>query len=190
MPRLAVLKTYKLFIGGKFPRTESGRTMIAMHPETGETVANVCQASRKDLRDAVRAARAAQPGWAKATAYLRGQILHRAAEMLESRREAFVSELQRGAGLSAAAAGEEIDAAIDRLVWFAGWTDKLSSVFGAVNPVASPHFNFTVPEPTGVVGIVCPDSPSLLAPVSLLASTVLSGNACVLLASESFPSPP
>ncbi len=187
--RLPVLKTYKLFIGGKFPRTESGRTMIATDAKTGEHLAHYCHASRKDLRDAVRAARSAQAGWAGTTAYLRGQILYRMAEMVESRRDTFITDLRRGAGLSEARAVEEVDASVDRLVWFAGWTDKLSQVYGTVNPVAGPYFNFTTPEPTGVVGIFAPDTPALLGLVSTLASTILTGNTCVTLASETCPLP-
>ena len=187
--RLAVLKTYKLYIGGKFPRTESGRTMTATDAKTGEHLAHYCHASRKDLRDAVRAARSAQAGWANATAYLRGQILYRMAEMLESRRETFVAALTRGGGLTPEKANEEVEASIDRLVWFAGWTDKLSQVYGNVNPVAGSYFNFTTPEPTGVVGIFSPDSPALLGLVSTLASTILTGNSCVILASETCPLP-
>ncbi|MCB1066218.1 MAG: aldehyde dehydrogenase family protein [Verrucomicrobiae bacterium] len=187
--RLAVLKTYKLYIGGKFPRTESGRTMIATDAKTGEHLAHYCYASRKDLRDAVRAARSAQSGWAGTTAYLRGQILYRMAEMLESRRACFITELRQGSGISEAKATEEVDASIDRLVWFAGWTDKLSQIYGSVNPVAGSYFNFTTPEPTGVVGIFAPDSPALLGLVSTMASTILTGNTCVILASETSPLP-
>jgi len=187
--RLAVLKTYKLYIGGKFPRTESGRTMIATDAQTGEHLANYCHASRKDLRDAVVAARAAFTGWSGTSAYLRGQILYRAAEMLESRREAFAAEIQTLTGASAEKTAAEVDASVDRLVYFAGWTDKYPQVFGAVNPVASSHFNFTTPEPTGVVGIFCPNSPSLLGLVTEVATTILSGNTCVAIASEKFPLP-
>ena len=187
--RLAVLKTYKLYIGGKFPRTESGRTMIATDAKTGEHLAHYCHASRKDLRDAVRAARSAQSGWAGTTAYLRGQILYRMAEMLESRRACFITELRQGSGISEAKATEEVDASIDRLVWFAGWTDKLSQIYGSVNPVAGSYFNFTTPEPTGVVGIFAPDSPALLGLVSTMASTILTGNTGVILASETSPLP-
>lgn len=187
--RLSVLKTYKLYIGGKFPRTESGRYEIATHPETGKQLANYCRASRKDLRDAVVAARKAQPGWAKASAYLRGQILYRAAEMLEGRADQLASELSQSAGITGAAAQKEVAESVDRLVHYAGWTDKFAQVFGAVNPVASPHFNFTTPEPTGVVGIICPNQPSLLALVSLIAPVVLSGNSVVVLASEAAPLP-
>jgi acyl-CoA reductase-like NAD-dependent aldehyde dehydrogenase len=181
--RLPVLKTYKLAIGGKFPRGESGRVAAAPGPK-GTSLGNYCVASRKDFREAVAAARKAQPGWAKATAYLRGQILYRAAEMLTTRHTELTGELAR-AGIARAAA--EVDACIDRLVHHAGWTDKYPQVFGSVNPVATPHFNFTFPEPTGVVGIVCPDSPALLGLVSLLAPAVLSGNSCVILAGSRAP---
>lgn len=187
--RLSVLKTYKLYIGGKFPRTESGRTMTATDAKTGEHLAHYCHASRKDLRDAVRAARVPQSEWAGSSAYLRGQILYRMAEMLESRRETFVSGLARGSGLTPTKANEEVDASIDRLVWFAGWTDKLSQVYGNINPVSGSYFNFTTPEPTGVVGIFSPDSPALLGVVSTVASTILTGNTCVVLASETCPLP-
>ncbi len=187
--RLAVLKTYKLFIGGKFPRTESGRYLVAKHPRTGEHLANYARASRKDLRDAVVAARRAQPGWAGASAYLRGQILYRAAEMLEGRAGSLADEVARSTGAAPKAAAAEVAAAVDRLVYYAGWADKFGQVFGSVNPVASPHFNFSTAEPCGVVGIVCPDRPSLLALVSLLAPAVLSGNSAVVVASEKFPLP-
>ncbi len=187
--RLKVLKTYKLYIGGKFPRTESGRTMTARHATTGGHLAHYCHASRKDLRDAIVAARAALPGWSATTAYLRGQILYRAAEMIEGRAASFAAEISDVTGASAAAARREVEASVDRLVHHAGWTDKLGSVFGSVNPVASPHFNFTAPEPTGVVGIFAPDEPSLLGLVTLLSRVVLSGNTCVALASETAPLP-
>ena len=187
--RLKVLKTYKLYIGGKFPRTESGRTMTARHASTGEHLAHYCHASRKDLRDAIVAARAALPGWSATTAYLRGQILYRAAEMIEGRAASFATEICEVTGASAAAARREVEASVDVLVHFAGWTDKLGSVFGSVNPVASPHFNSTFPEPSGVVGIFAPDQPSLLGLTSLLGRVVLSGNTCVALASETAPLP-
>jgi acyl-CoA reductase-like NAD-dependent aldehyde dehydrogenase len=180
--RLSVAKTYKLFIGGAFPRSESGRYLIARTPN-GDHVANYCNASRKDLRDAVRSARAAQPGWQNASAFLRGQILYRAAEMLESRRASFVPELAV-MGLDAKSAARQIDLAIDRLVYYAGWTDKLSAVFGSVNPVSSPHWNVTSPEPCGVVAVVCPDSPSLLGLVTMLAAPLVTGNAVVAIASD------
>lgn len=187
--RLAVLKTYKLFIGGQFPRTESGRYRIARSPNTGEHLANYCHASRKDFRDAVVAARKSQPGWAAASAYLRGQILYRAAEMLESRADSLSSEIAASTGVDQRSARAEVEASVDRLIYFAGWSDKFQQVFGSVNPVASPHFNFSTPEPTGVVGIFCPDSPSLLGLVSLLAPAIVCGNTCVALASEQFPLP-
>lgn len=183
--RLPVLKTYKLFINGKFPRGESGRVHAATSPR-GESLGNYCVASRKDFRDAVVAARKAQPGWAKTTAYLRGQILYRMAELLELRRQELESELSR-AGVRSP--GDEVSQTIDRLIHYAGWTDKYSALASSVNPVASPYFNFSFPEPTGVVAIVCPDSPALLALVSLFAPAILSGNTVVLLASENIPLP-
>lgn len=182
--RLPVLKTYKLYIGGKFPRGESGRVSHARSLDGRTHLANLCVASRKDFRDAVVAARKAQPGWAKATAYNRGQILYRAAEIAELRRAELEAELHR-AGVRDAA--REVDAAIDRLVHHAGWTDKFPQLFSTVNPVATPHFNFTFPEPTGVVVAVCPDAPSLLGLISLIAPAILSGNACIVLASETVP---
>ncbi len=189
--RLKVLKTYKLFIGGKFPRTESGRYLVATK-QNGKSppkhVANYCQASRKDLRDAVRAARNAQTGWAGATAYLKGQILYRMAEMLESRTETFREEL-RDLGQTREKAAREVTASIDRLVYYAGWSDKLTSVFGSVNPVASPHWNVTSIEPTGVVGLICPDEPALLGLVTGVAASIVSGNSVVAIASEKMPLP-
>ena len=185
MARLNVLKTYKLSIGGKFPRGESGRVAAALSPDC-KSLGNYCVASRKDFRDAVVAARKAQPGWEKATAYLRGQILYRAAEMLQTRHAELEDELTRAGAKSAAA---EVAACIDRLVHYAGWTDKFPQVFGAVNPVSTPHFNFTFPEPTGVVVAVCPDQPALLGLVSLVAPAILSGNACIVLASGTAPLP-
>jgi len=186
--RLHVKKTYKLFIGGKFPRSESGRYLPAKSP-AGEHLDNVAHASRKDFRDAIVAARAAVAGWSKATAYNRGQILYRAAEMLQNRAAELVTEVARSTGCTAAKARREVSSAIDRLVHFAGWTDKYSQVFGSVNPVATSHFNFTTPEPTGVVVVLAPDEPSLLAFVSLAASAILSGNTVVIVASEKFPLP-
>ena len=171
MSRLPVKKTYKLYVGGEFPRSESGRTYEAQG-------ANVARGSRKDLRDAVRAARLAFPGWAAMTAYNRGQVLYRIAEMMEARRAEF-AELSSGA--------KEVEGAIDRIVWYAGWADKLAQVLGSSNPVAGPYFNFTVPEPTGVVGIVAPDEPPLAGLVSRLAPAIVGGNAAVVLASESSP---
>jgi len=189
-PRLGVLKTYKLFIGGKFPRGESGRTLPA-HSADAKKLAfgNYCHASRKDFRDAVTAARKAFPGWAKASAYLRGQILYRAAEMLENRAPELIEEVRRSSGRKASDAANEVAAAIDRLVHYAGWTDKYGQLFSSVNPVASSHFNFTSPEPTGVVVAVCPDEPALLPLVSLTAAAILSGNSVVVLASELMPLP-
>lgn len=185
MPRLAVLKTYKLAIGGKFPRSESGR-VLAAKSAGGTHLANYCQASRKDFRDAVVAARKAQPGWAKASAYLRGQILYRAAEIAEQRRDELIAELDRA---SVRRAAQEVTLTIDRLVHFAGWTDKFVQLFSTVNPVATPHYNFTAPEPTGVVVVLCPDMPPLLALVSLLVPAILSGNTVIVLASETVPLP-
>jgi acyl-CoA reductase-like NAD-dependent aldehyde dehydrogenase len=171
MSRLPVKKTYKLYIGGAFPRSESGRTYLAQEQ-------NVARASRKDLRDAVRAARAAQPKWAAQTAYNRGQVLYRLAEMLETRR----------ADLASVCSGlDEVDRSIDRVVWYAGWSDKLAQVLGSANPVAGPYFNFTVPEPTGVVGILAPEEPALAGLVSRVAPAIVGGNATVVLASESRP---
>lgn len=186
--RLDVKKTYKLYIGGKFPRSESDRYLPA-RDTNGEHLDNYSWASRKDFRDAVVAARAAFDGWSKATAYNRGQILYRAAEMLQNRAVELVTEISRSTGASAAKARREVTLAIDRLVHFAGWTDKYSQVFGSVNPVATPHFNFTTPEPTGVVVVLAPDEPSLLALVSLTAPVSLSGNAAIVIASDKFPLP-
>jgi len=186
--RLDVKKTYKLFIGGKFPRSESGRYLPAKSPAGGQ-LDNFAHASRKDFRDAVVAARAAVDGWSKATAYNRGQILYRAAEMLQNRATELVNEIARSTGVSAAKAKREVTLAIDRLVHFAGWTDKYSQIFSSVNPVATSHFNFTTPEPTGVVVVLAPDEPSLLALVSLTAPVILSGNAAIVISSEKFPLP-
>jgi acyl-CoA reductase-like NAD-dependent aldehyde dehydrogenase len=169
--RLPVKKTYKLFVGGKFPRSESGRTYEAQ----GQ---NVALASRKDVRDAVKAARGAAAGWAGTTAYNRGQVLYRVAEMMEAR-AADLAELCSGR--------KEVEAAIDRVVWYAGWSDKLAQVLGTSNPVAGPYFNFTVPEPTGVVGVLAPEEPTLLGLVTRLAPVVVGGNAAVVVASESQP---
>ena len=186
--RLEVRKTYKLFINGKFPRTESGRSYVVLAAD-GSTLANACRGTRKDIRDAVRAARAAQPGWAGRTAFNRAQVLYRIAEVLEGRREQFVAEVMVAEGLKRRRAERTVDAAIDRLVWYAGWADKFVQVLGNVNPVAGPYFNFSIPEPTGVVGIVSPEASSLLGLVSRLAPVVVSGNAAVVLASESRPLP-
>jgi acyl-CoA reductase-like NAD-dependent aldehyde dehydrogenase len=185
MARIPVAKTYKIYIDGKFPRTESGR-YFALEDARGNIIANVCRGSRKDFRNSVVAARKAQPGWARASAYLRGQILYRVAEMLEGRREQFIAELMLQ-GTSKRAAEREVDLSIDRLIYFAGWADKYQQVFSAVNPVSSSHFNFSVLEPTGVVSILAPDNPSLLGLVSNIAPTIAGGNTCVVLASESSP---
>lgn len=187
--RLGILKTYKLFIGGKFPRTESGRTLAASAPKTGAHLAHYCRASKKDARDAVTAARAAQGGWASATPYLRGQILYRAAEMIESRAASLAECLAASTGASAAAAAREVEEAADCLAHYAGWTDKFAAVFGSVNPVASPHFNFTTPEPMGVVAVIAPDAPSFAGLVGAIAPVLAGGNAVVALASEKYPLP-
>ena len=186
--RLDIKKTYKLYIGGKFPRSESGRYLPAKSAK-GEHLDNFAHASRKDFRDAVGAARSAADGWSKATAYNRGQILYRTAEMLQNRAGELVAEIARSTGLSAAKAKREVTVSIDRLVHYAGWTDKYQQVFGSVNPVASSHFNFTTPEPTGVVVVLAPNEPSLLALVSLVAPVILSGNTAVVIPSEKFPLP-
>ena len=176
--RLPVAKTYKLFIDGAFPRSESGRT-FPVHGPDGTLLANAAQASRKDLRDAVRNARAAQEGWAARTAYNRGQVLYRVAEMLEGRRTELATLLSY-TGLGTEAAEEEVEATIDRWVWYAGWSDKVHHVLGTVNPVAGPYFNFTVPEPTGVVGLVAPARPALLGLVSRLVPAIVGGNTVVV----------
>jgi acyl-CoA reductase-like NAD-dependent aldehyde dehydrogenase len=186
--RLDVKKTYKLYIGGKFPRSESGRYLPAKSA-TGGHLDNFAHASRKDFRDAVVAARTAVGSWSKATAYNRGQILYRAAEMLQNRAGELVNEIARSTGAGAARAKREVTLAIDRLVYFAGWTDKYQQIFGSVNPVATSHFDFTTPEPTGVVVVLAPDEPSLLALVSLVAPVILSGNAAIVVSSEKFPLP-
>jgi acyl-CoA reductase-like NAD-dependent aldehyde dehydrogenase len=182
--RLAVQKTYKLFIGGAFPRSESGRVRPALAADGKTVLGNYAHASRKDFRDAVVKARGAQAKWASSSAYLRGQILYRAAEVLECRRAELESELQRATGRPG-----EVTQAIDLLVHYAGWTDKYGQLFSTVNPVASPHFNFSFPEPTGVVCVVCPDTPPLLALVGLVAPAILSGNSVIVLASERHPLP-
>ncbi|TDC90774.1 aldehyde dehydrogenase family protein [Actinomadura sp. 7K507] len=184
--RLAVRKTYKLFIGGAFPRSESGRSYVVTDAKE-RFVANASRASRKDARDAVVAARKAFPGWSGRTAYNRGQILYRVAEMLEGRRDQFADELRR-TGLTKPQAAAEVDAAVDRWVWYAGWADKLTAVAGSANPVSGPFFNFSTPEPTGVVAVVAPDSP-LLGLVSAVAPAIVSGNTAVVVASEPAPLP-
>jgi acyl-CoA reductase-like NAD-dependent aldehyde dehydrogenase len=182
--RLTVRKTYKLFIGGAFPRSESGRS-YPVHSASGEFLANAALASRKDVRDAVRAARSAVPKWSAATPYNRGQILYRIAEMLEGRRAQFVDEVS----LSEGGAGSTVDTAIDRWVWYAGWADKIAQVYGGANPVAGPYFNVSTPEPCGVVGIVSPQASSLLGLVSVIAPAIVTGNTVVVLASEDRPLP-
>jgi acyl-CoA reductase-like NAD-dependent aldehyde dehydrogenase len=186
--RLAVRKTYKLYIGGAFPRSESGRSYVVVDAK-GAFLANAAQGSRKDVRDAVVAARKAQPRWAGATAYNRGQILYRVAEMLDGRRAQFTDEVVSSEGVGPDEAVARVDAAVDRWVWFAGWADKVAQVVGSSNPVAGPFFNFSVPEPTGVVGIVAPQASSLLGLVSVLAPVLVTGNTVVLLASETRPLP-
>ena len=183
--RVPVAKTYKLYIDGKFPRSESGR-YYPLHDEGKRLLANVCLGSRKDFRDAVVAARGALGGWAGSSAYLRGQILYRAAEMLEGRRAQFVEELELQ-GSSRAAAEKEVALSIDRLVYYAGWADKYQQVFSSVNPVATSHFNFSVLEPTGVVAILSPPAPALLGLISNVAPAIAGGNTCVVLASETHP---
>jgi acyl-CoA reductase-like NAD-dependent aldehyde dehydrogenase len=186
--RLPVRKTYKLYLGGQFPRSESGRSYVVRAPD-GRVLANAVRASRKDLRDAVRIARKAFADWDGRTAMNRGQILYRAAELMEGRRAQFVAEVADAEGLASDAAGTAVDRAIDRWVWYAGWADKISQLFGTVNPVAAPYFNFTIPEATGVVGVVAPEGSSLLGLVSRVAPVIVSGNVAVVLASESRPLP-
>jgi acyl-CoA reductase-like NAD-dependent aldehyde dehydrogenase len=188
MSRVDVRKTYKLAIGGAFPRSESGRS-YEVHSDKGEFLANASRASRKDARDAVVAARKAFLGWSAATAFNRGQVLYRVAEMLEGRRDQFVAEVGAMEGLSTRKATAEVDAAIDRWVWYAGWSDKFAQVDGAANPVAGPYFNFSVPEPTGVVAILAPQESSLLGLVSTVAPVIVSGNTCVVVTSERRPLP-
>jgi acyl-CoA reductase-like NAD-dependent aldehyde dehydrogenase len=186
--RIEVRKTYKLYIGGAFPRTESGRAYEVVGAK-GELLANASRGTRKDIRDAVRAARRAQPEWGAKTAYNRSQILYRIAELMEGRRDQFVAEVMASEGASRARATRAVDAAIDRWVWYAGWADKYAQVVGTVNPVAGPYFNFSIPEPTGVVGIIAPEDSSLLGLVSRLAPVIVSGNAAVVIASERRPLP-
>ncbi|MET0974090.1 MAG: aldehyde dehydrogenase family protein [Leifsonia sp.] len=186
MTRLAVPKTYKLAIGGKFPRSESGRVYEVLSAN-GAFLANAAKASRKDARDAVVAARAAVGGWSGQTAYNRGQVLYRIAELLEGRRAQFVAEIVDAEGVSTAAATAQVDTAIDRWVWYAGWADKYAQVAGNGNPVAGPFFNISVPEPTGVVAIIAPQDSSLLGLVSAVAPALVAGNAVVVIASERLP---
>ncbi len=183
--RIDVLKTYKIYIDGKFPRTESGRYYVLKNKD-GEVLANVCQSSRKDFRDAVVAARKAQHAWASRSAYNKGQILYRIAEMLEGRKAQFIAELT-DQGLSNAAAISEVDLSIDRLVYYAGWSDKYQQVYSSVNPVESSHFNFSVPEPTGVVSILSPENYGLIGLVSTIAPAIVGGNTVVALSSSEKP---
>lgn len=187
MARLNVRKTYKLYINGEFPRTESGR-FYEVRGEGGELLANACRGSRKDLRNAVVAARKAQGGWAGKTAYNRGQILYRIAEVCESRAGELADELRR-AGSNAGDAKREVEAVVDRFVHYAGWSDKYIQLYGTVNPVAGPYFNFTFPEPTGVVGVVAPEEPALLGLVSRIAPAIVGGNTVVAITSEKRPLP-
>ncbi|SDG08109.1 aldehyde dehydrogenase family protein [Klenkia brasiliensis] len=186
--RLEVRKTYKLYVGGKFPRSESGRT-YPVADGRGHFVANAAKASRKDARDAVVAARAAFAGWSGATAYNRGQVLYRVAEVMEGRAAQFAEEVAAGEGLSAAKARAAVDAAVDRWVWYAGWTDKLAAVLGGTNPVAGPYFDFSVPEPSGVVAVLAPQRSSLLGLVSVLAPVLATGCTAVVVSSLQRPLP-
>ena len=182
MSHLAVPKTYKLYLGGKFPRSESGRT-YPLRDAGGQLLANAARASRKDARDAVVAARKGLGAWSGATPYNRGQVIYRIAEMLDGRRAEFVELLTRG-GARASAAGAEVDAAVDRLVHYAGWTDKLPAVFGSSNPISGPYFSYSAPEPTGVVAALAPTDAPLLGLVSVIAPIMAGGNACVVIAAE------
>jgi acyl-CoA reductase-like NAD-dependent aldehyde dehydrogenase len=186
--RLSVFKTYKLYVGGKFPRSESGRVYEVTDAKT-DWLANAPLSSRKDARDAVVAARKAFGGWSGATAYNRGQVLYRVAEMLEGRREQFAREVADAEGLSKSKAAAVVDATIDRWVWYAGWTDKIAQVTGGANPVAGPYFNLSSPEPTGVVAVVAPQESSFLGLVSVVAPVIATGNTAVVIASEKAPLP-
>ena len=188
MPRIEIRKTYKLYVGGAFPRSESGRSYVVT-TGAGKFLANAAQASRKDARDAVVAARRAFPAWSTMTAYNRGQILYRVAELMEGRRTEFAASVADAEGLSARAAGAVVSDAVDRWVWYAGWTDKIASVLGASNPVAGPYFDFSVPEPTGVVAVIAPQDSSLLGLVSVLAPVMATGCTAVVVASELRPLP-
>ncbi len=186
--RLAVRKTYKLFIGGAFPRSESGRVYPVLG-RRGALLGNAAQASRKDARDAVTAARAAAGKWSGATAYNRGQVLYRVAEMLEGRAAQFTAEVAAAENIRQPKASQQVDAAIDRWVWYAGWPDKIVQIAGAANPVAGPYFNFSIPEPTGVVAVIAPQESSLLGLVSVIAPVIAAGNAAVVVASQDRPLP-
>ncbi|MFV0252419.1 MAG: aldehyde dehydrogenase family protein [Beutenbergiaceae bacterium] len=188
MSRIEVRKTYKLYVGGTFPRSESGRT-YEVSSALGAFLANAALASRKDARESVRAARAAQPGWAGATAYNRGQVLYRVAELMEGRRAQFIADVAAGEDTSTADAEDAVSQAIDRWVWYAGWADKIAQIGGSANPVAGPFFNLSVPEPTGVVAVIAPQRCSLLGLVSLLAPAIVSGNTAVVVASQQRPLP-
>ncbi len=183
--RLEVLKTYKIYVGGQFPRTESGRYYVPVNA-AGEKLANMCQSSRKDFRDAIGSARGAFGGWSGRSAFNRGQILYRAAEMLEGRKAQFIDELMKQDS-TMAQAEYEVNLAIDRLIYYSGWCDKFQQLFSSVNPVASSHFNFSVPEPTGVVAAIAPQNDSLIGLVSLIAPIIAGGNSCVILASNAKP---
>jgi acyl-CoA reductase-like NAD-dependent aldehyde dehydrogenase len=187
--RLEIRKTYKLYVGGAFPRSESGRSYKIQSAANSSWLANAAQASRKDARDAVQAARKAFAGWSTTTAYNRGQVLYRVAELLEGRRGQFVEEVRAGEGSKARDAEAAVSEAIDRWVWYAGWADKVSQVHGSTNPVAGPYFDFSLPEPTGVVAIIAPQESSLLGLVSVVAPAIVTGNTCVVLASERAPLP-
>jgi acyl-CoA reductase-like NAD-dependent aldehyde dehydrogenase len=186
--RLEVRKTYKLYLGGKFPRSESGRSYEVTGAK-GAFLANAARGSRKDVRDAVVAARGAQPGWAAATAYNRGQVLYRVAEIMEGRRDQFVAEVAAAEGLTDKRAAAQVDTAIDRWVWYAGWSDKFQAVHSTANPVAGPYFDLSVPEPTGVVGALAPQDSSLLGLVAVVAPIVVAGNTVVVVASQERPLP-
>ena len=186
--RIDVRKTYKLYIGGAFPRSESGRSYV-VEDSSGNFLANAAQASRKDARDTVAAARKAFGGWSGRTPYNRGQVVYRVAEVLEGRRAQFVDEVQRSEGLSKRQADAVVDESVDRLVWYAGWADKLAQVVGSANPVAGPYFNFSVPDPTGVVAVLAPEDSSLLGLVSVLAPVIVTGNTAVVVSSYSRPLP-
>ncbi len=186
--RLEVRKTYKLYVGGAFPRSESGRT-YEVTDTAGAFLANAAKASRKDARDAVLAARKGFGAWSSATAYNRGQVLYRIAEVMEGRRDQFVADVRSAEGVDERTAATQVDAAVDRWVWYAGWADKLAQVLGSANPVSGPYFNFSVPDPTGVVAAVAPQESSLLGLVSVVAPIIVSGNAAIVIASTDRPIP-
>lgn len=185
--RIPVLKTRKLFIGGQFPRSESGRSRPLLQADGKHFLANICLASRKDVRDGVQAARKALANWANKTAYNRGQILYRMAELMEARRRELEEELQLSTGCTSLEAQEETNVSIDRLIWYAGFCDKISQVIGNANPVALPYFNFTIPEPVGVVGLICPDQEPLISLITFMAPIIAGGNTVVIYASEKYP---